>query len=56
MVFNLAGFLLRSGLFMPDAALSTTDRAWWQGERARLSLVPGATFAVCRRALRGRKG
>src|ERR1700730_10074880 len=25
-------------------------------KRLRLSLVPGATFAVCRRALRGRKG
>jgi hypothetical protein len=44
MVFTLAGLLLRSGLFMPDAALSTTNRAWWQGERARLSLVPGAAI------------
>ena len=34
---------------MPDAALSTTDRAWWQGERARLSLVPGAAIRECRR-------
>src|ERR1700738_1683964 len=37
-VLLLAGLLLRSGVFIPDAALSTTDRAWWQGETGKVEL------------------
>jgi hypothetical protein len=33
------------GVFMPDAALSTTDRAWWQGETGKVEL--GSRRYVC---------
>jgi hypothetical protein len=40
MVLSLAGLRLRSGVFMPDAALSTLNGRGGRMDRVRLSLVP----------------
>jgi hypothetical protein len=43
---------VRSGVFMPDAALSTTNRTWWQDETGKVELGSRCCDRDCRRALR----